>query len=89
MSIILFISILHINNVRGGTMHLYGIDINPLKSNEFIVNGDDEYIRMYDKRKLSMGPIKQFQREITSTKSVKVNILYRYMQHIQIKLISI
>lgn len=65
-------------------MKLYGIDINPLKSNEFIVNGDDEYIRMYDKRNLSMGPIKQFQYEINNcTRSEKVIILYRcYVTHL-------
>jgi len=54
-------------------MHLYGIDINPMKSYEFIVNGDDEYVRMYDKRQLTVDPIKLFCRELKNTKSEKVN----------------
>jgi len=41
-------------------MRLYGIDINPMNSLEFIVNGDDEYVRMYDKRNLHSGPVKKF-----------------------------
>jgi len=31
-----------------------------MNSMEFIVNGDDEYVRMYDKRNLSSEPIKKF-----------------------------
>uniref|UniRef100_A0A2H8TPX2 DDB1-and CUL4-associated factor 8 n=1 Tax=Melanaphis sacchari TaxID=742174 RepID=A0A2H8TPX2_9HEMI len=52
-------------------MHLYCIDINPMKPYEFIVNGDDEYVRMYDKRKISVDPVKQFRREIKNNKTEK------------------
>lgn len=78
MSIILIISILHIKNVHGTSMHLYGIDINPMNPFEFIVNGDDEYVRMYDKRKLTVDPVKLFHRELKNTKPEKVNKLNRY-----------
>lgn len=73
--IILLISILRIKNVRGSCMHLYGIDINPMKPYEFIVNGDDEYVRMYDKRQLTADPVKLFHRELKNTKTEKVNKL--------------
>jgi len=63
-------------------MRLYGIDINPLKPYEFIVNGNDEYVRMYDKRHLIVDPIKVFHRELKSTKTKEVNILYNYTEHI-------
>lgn len=53
-------------------MHLYGIDINPMNPFEFIINGDDEYVRMYDKRKLTKDPVKMFHRVIHTS---KVNIL--------------
>jgi len=59
-------------------MHLYGIDINPMKPYEFIVNGNDEYVRMYDKRQITLDPIKVFHRELKNTKTIKVNILYSY-----------
>jgi len=78
MSIILLISILHIKNVRGSTMRLYGIDINPLKPYEFIVNGNDEYVRMYDKRQLTVDPIKVFYHKLKNSKTKKVNRLYSY-----------
>lgn len=52
-------------------MHLYGIDINPFNMHEFIVNGDDEYIRMYDKRKLGSEEVKKFRR---TPQTVTVNI---------------
>lgn len=51
-------------------MAIYGIDINPLKPWEFIIYGDDEYIRMYDKRHIPSGPAKIFRRP-----SVSINIL--------------
>jgi len=63
-------------------MHLYGIDINPLKPYEFIVNGNDEYVRMYDKRQLIVDPIKVFHRELKNTKTKNVNILYSYTEQI-------
>ncbi|XP_060860364.1 LOW QUALITY PROTEIN: DDB1- and CUL4-associated factor 8-like [Metopolophium dirhodum] len=66
-------NILHIKNVRGSTMRLYGIDINPLKPYEFIVNGNDEYIRMYDKRQLTVDPIKVFHHEYENTKTKKTD----------------
>jgi len=72
------ISILHIKSVHGTSMHLYGIDINPLKPYEFIVNGNDEYVRMYDKRQLIVDPIKVFHRELKNTKTKIVNRLYSY-----------
>lgn len=54
-------------------MHIYGIDINPFNSSEFIINGDDEIVRMYDKRRLS-GPVKEFYRQpYTSEVKYKVN----------------
>lgn len=74
----MLISILHIKNVHGTSMHLYGIDINPMKPYEFIVNGNDEYVRMYDKRQITLDPIKVFHRELKNTKTIKVNILYSY-----------
>jgi len=64
--------------MRGISMHLYGIDINPMKPNEFIVNGDDEYVRMYDKRHLTVDPIQLFHREFKNPKEEKVNCLNRY-----------
>lgn len=45
----------------GSNMKLYSIDINPMNPFEFIINGDDECIRMFDKRRLSNGPVKIFQ----------------------------
>lgn len=56
----MLISILHHKYNNGNVMRLYGIDINPMNSLEFIVNGDDEYVRMYDKRNLHSGPVKKF-----------------------------
>jgi len=76
--IILLISILHIKNGFGSSMHLYGIDINPMKPYEFIVNGDDEYVRMYDKRQLTADPVKLFHRELKNTITEKVNRLCNY-----------
>lgn len=58
----MFVSILHVNNASGNVMHLYGIDINPMNPFEFIINGDDEFVRMYDKRKMTSDPVKQFRR---------------------------
>lgn len=55
---------------HGIGMHLYGIDINPMKPLEFIINGNDEYIRMYDKRNLS-EPVKKFRR-ISPTATVNM-----------------
>ncbi|XP_029348698.1 DDB1- and CUL4-associated factor 8-like [Acyrthosiphon pisum] len=66
-------NILHIKNIHGSTVRLYGIDINPLKPYEFIVNGNDEYVRMYDKRQLTMEPIKVFYRELKNTKTIKTD----------------
>ncbi|XP_060867292.1 DDB1- and CUL4-associated factor 8-like protein 2 isoform X1 [Metopolophium dirhodum] len=66
-------NILHVKSVHGTPMHLYGIDINPLKPYEFIVNGNDEYIRMYDKRQLIEDPIKVFHRELKHTKLKKMD----------------
>jgi WD repeat-containing protein 42A len=34
---------------------LYSIHMNPLNCNEFCVSGRDNYVRIYDKRKLSDG----------------------------------
>lgn len=51
-------------------MHIYGIDINPFNSSEFIINGDDEIVRMYDKRKLS-DPIKEFYRQPNTFEVIK------------------
>lgn len=64
----LSISVLRIKNMHNSTMHLYGVDINPMNPFEFIVNGDDEFVRMYDKRKLSSGPVKHFRRKFSSTR---------------------
>ncbi|CAH1724518.1 unnamed protein product [Aphis gossypii] len=64
-------NILHIKNKRGLSMHLFGIDINPMKPNEFIVNGNDEYVRMYDKRRLSVNPVQLFHREFKNPKEEK------------------
>jgi hypothetical protein len=36
-------------------MALYSIDSNPVCSDEFIVTAQDQYIRLYDKRKVSEG----------------------------------
>lgn len=58
----MFISILHVKNTKGNVMRLYGIDINPMNPLEFIINGDDEYVRMYDKRRLTTEPVKRFRR---------------------------
>ncbi|XP_022164257.1 DDB1- and CUL4-associated factor 8-like isoform X2 [Myzus persicae] len=66
-------NILHIRNARGSSMHLYGIDINPMKPYEFIVNGNDEYVRMYDKRQLIVDPVKMFHRELKNTKTEKAD----------------
>lgn len=63
----MLISILCIKNYSGNTLHLYGIDINPMNPLEFIVNGDDEYVRMYDKRKLSLEPVKTFNRVLETS----------------------
>lgn len=42
-------------------MGLYSIHSNPVCSNEFIVTGEDQFIRLYDKRKVSQGdPLKKF-----------------------------
>lgn len=42
-------------------MGLYSIHSNPVCSNEFIVTGEDRFIRLYDKRKVSQGdPLKKF-----------------------------
>jgi WD repeat-containing protein 42A len=48
-------------DTNGAFMKLFSIDINPMNPFEFIINGDDEYVRMFDKRKLSNGPIKMFE----------------------------
>lgn len=61
-------SILSIRNSNSSTMRLYGIDINPMKPFEFIVNGDDEYVRMYDKRNLGIDPVKLFHRVLPTSK---------------------
>lgn len=45
-------------------MAIYGIDINPMKPWEFIINGDDEYVRIFDKRHIPSGPAKVFRRPI-------------------------
>lgn len=45
---------------HGVPMLLYSIDINPMKSCEFIINGSGKYVRMYDKRNLSQEPVKKF-----------------------------
>ncbi|XP_029343114.1 DDB1- and CUL4-associated factor 8 isoform X3 [Acyrthosiphon pisum] len=66
-------NILHVKNIHGTSMHLYGIDINPMKPYEFIVNGNDEYVRMYDKRKLIVDPMKVFHRELKNTKTKKID----------------
>jgi len=63
--------------MHGRSMHLHGIDINPMKPNEFIVNGDDEYVRMYDKRYITVDPIQLFCREFKTTKEEQVNCLNR------------
>lgn len=55
-----YYSILYLKTSNGNIMPLCGIDINPMNPNEFIINGGDELIRMYDKRKLSIHPAKQF-----------------------------
>ncbi|XP_054261901.1 DDB1- and CUL4-associated factor 8-like isoform X2 [Macrosteles quadrilineatus] len=40
---------------------LYSIQSNPAFSDEFIVTGEDQYIRLYDRRKISNGvPLKKF-----------------------------
>ncbi|KAF4521565.1 hypothetical protein B566_EDAN001285, partial [Ephemera danica] len=40
---------------------LYSISSNPLDYNEFVVGGRDQYVRIYDKRKISAGkPMKKF-----------------------------
>jgi len=52
--------VLHESYNNGNTMHFYGIDINPMNSLEFILNGDDEYVRLYDKRNMRSGPVKKF-----------------------------
>ncbi|KAG8326200.1 DDB1- and CUL4-associated factor 8 [Homalodisca vitripennis] len=42
-------------------MGLYSIHSNPVCSNEFIVTGEDQYIRLYDKRNISDGrPLSKF-----------------------------
>lgn len=61
----MFISILHVKHSNGRTMRLIGIDINPMKPYEFIVNGEDKYIRMYDVRNTSQMPVKIFSRSPT------------------------
>lgn len=67
-------SLLNIRN-RGIPMHLYSIDINPMKSFEFIINGSDEHVRMYDKRNLSQGPVKIFQIPTVTVNILKIIIL--------------
>lgn len=69
--LIIFFSLLEIRSSNGYVLHLYGIDINPFNMHEFIVNGDDEYIRMYDKRKLGSEEVKKFRR---TPQTVTVNI---------------
>lgn len=68
-------SILHQKYYNGTTMHLYGIDINPLNTSEFILNGDDEYVRLYDKRNISSEPIKQFCSLLPKSRVSKYNIM--------------
>jgi len=69
-------SILNVRNTQGTTMQLYGIDINPMNSHEFILNGDDEFVRMYDKRRLTTGPLKKFRRQLPSARVSRYNLLY-------------
>lgn len=59
----LLTSILKLKNTYNEKMALYGIDINPMNLCEFVVNGDDEYIRIFDKRRLS-SPVKVLRRPI-------------------------
>jgi WD repeat-containing protein 42A len=41
----------------GRKVSLYSISSNPLLSNEFCVSGRDEYVRIYDIRKLSRSTV--------------------------------
>jgi len=52
-----------VRNRCGTNSFVFGLDINPLKPFEFIVNADDEYVRMYDKRRLTSGTLKTFRRK--------------------------
>lgn len=59
----LLTSILKLKNTNNDKLAIYGIDINPMNLHEFIINGDDEYIKMYDRRHLSKS-IKELRRPI-------------------------
>ncbi|XP_076044499.1 DDB1- and CUL4-associated factor 8-like [Oratosquilla oratoria] len=40
----------HVENLEGSPVALYSIHAHPLDSNQFIVSGRDQYVRMYDRR---------------------------------------
>lgn len=68
----LLTSILNLRTPSGNNMLLHGIDINPMNPYEFIVYGDEEYIRSYDRRNMSYGPVKVFN---YPTNIVSINLL--------------
>lgn len=64
-------------------MHIYGIDVNPTKTSEFIVNGNDEYVRMFDFRRLP-NLVKQFRRQPPNFRVIKyfINLNYSLVSNI-------
>lgn len=69
----LLTSILHLKSLIGNSLPLSGIDINPMNKCEFLIYGQDECIRIYDKRNMSRGPIRVLK---YPTKSVSINSSY-------------
>lgn len=60
--IFMLISILNkFTNARKIPMRIECIDINPEKSYEYIISGNDNCVRMFDKRGTSKGLLKKFQ----------------------------
>lgn len=72
----LFYSIQHIRRNNGSVVRLYDINTNPMNPFEFIVIGDDKYVRLYDKRKTTQDPVKKFHRTLSSSNRVLSEILY-------------
>ncbi|XP_050525885.1 DDB1- and CUL4-associated factor 8-like [Daktulosphaira vitifoliae] len=62
-------NIQHIRRNNGSVVRLYDINTNPMNPFEFIVIGDDKYVRLYDKRKTTHDPVKKFHRILPSSRS--------------------
>lgn len=69
-----FISVLRMIDRFGSAINLNFVDINPMNSSQFIVNGSKDTLRMYDKRKLPRL-LKKFRRQPSSRSGVITNVI--------------